>query len=82
MKYGAQVRDMHTAIHNVLIFNTRKQAVSALQELHATNSYPVYCDSLDCIEINFRNPPASYREENLTIVNGMYGLPAGIPNAY
>lgn len=71
MKYAAQYRDMHTGIHHLIICEKRKQVASILDVMKETETLEqvFMFDSLDDIEINFRNPPVKYKEENLSIVN-------------
>lgn len=81
MIYAVQVRNMHSAIHHLVMFKTRKLARDALLIAHETELFP-YAGAVSDIEINFRNPPAQFKGENLTIVNNDAGLPTGIPDVY
>ena len=86
MKYAAQFRDMHTAIHNLAICKTRAGACRLLQHINAQESlYGFDFDSvsqIDTIAIDFRHPPTEYNGENLTIINGLPGTPPGVPDCY
>ena len=86
MKYAAQFRDMHTAIHNLAICKTRAGACRLLQHINTQESlHGLGFDSvsqIDTIEINFRDPPTKYNGENLTIINGLYGTLPGVPDCY
>ena len=86
MRYAAQFRDMHTAIHNLAICKTRAGACRLLQHINSQESlYGLDFDSvsqIDTIEIDFKNPPTKYNGENLTIINGLHGTPPGVPDCY
>ena len=86
MKYAAQFRDMHTAIHSLAICKTRAGACKILQHINAQESmYGFDFDSvsqIDTIRINFRDPPSKYNGENLAIVNGLHGTPPGVPDCH
>lgn len=86
MLYAVQVRDMHTAIHNLLIYRRRTVAVDARNFIRELERYPGAADGValpvEVAEINFRKPPTEWKGERLTIVNGLYGSPAGVPDAY
>lgn len=82
MLYAAQYRDMHTAIHNLLIYPKRslaRQAVCVMDQEQTMEHVPL-CD--DSTEINFRHPPGTFKDQRLTIVNNDNGLPSGIPDVY
>ena len=84
--YGAQYRDMHTGIHNVIIFESIVMANEVLKDLHEFEELPDWylneSQYVGYIEIDFRNPPEEYREGTLHIVNGDLGLPTGVPDVY
>lgn len=81
--YAAQVRDMHTAVHNLIIFPGRPAAVQALKEVHLTNSWPKQAGpAQDVTLINFRDPPTEFKGHRLCIVNGKYRTPQGVPDCY
>ena len=86
MLYAVQVRDMHTAIHNLLIYQRRTVAVDTLGFILELERYPDAADGVtlpvEVVEIDFRKPPTEWKGEHLTIVNGLYGSPAGVPDAY
>ena len=84
MKYAAQFRDMHTAIHNLAICKTRTGACHLLQHINAHESMYGFdsVSQIDTVEINFRNPPGKYNGENLAIVNGLHGTPPGVPDCH
>lgn len=84
MKYAAQFRDMHDAVHRLIVCNTRRQACDVLDAIRATETREALRDlpHLQEISINFRHVPDRYHEERLTVVNGMYGQPTGIPDSY
>lgn len=86
MKYAAQFRDMHTATHNLAICKTRTGACRLLQHINTQESlHGLYFDNvsqIDTIKINFRDPPTKYNGENLTVINGLYGTPPGVPDCY
>lgn len=73
MYYAVQYRDMHTAIHNLIICREcavahavfdliEKEETEALQDMFIIHG-------LQTIEINFRNPPMQYNDEKLNIIN-------------
>jgi hypothetical protein len=87
-QFGVQYRDMHTAIHNVMIFDSRDVAETLLEMLMAevpmseaqealNAQYGDDAQAKDRIEINFRNPPSEYRDEPLLIINDN-----GAPDVY
>ena len=86
MKYAAQFRDMHTAVHTLAICKTRKGACRILQHINAQESmHGLDFDSvsqIDTIKIDFRDPPTKYNGENLTLMNGLHGTPPGVPDCY
>lgn len=78
--YGAQYRDMHTAIHHVTVCSDRASAKRLVKHLDQHEAFPKSlssdaedaafpCNVIADIEINFRRPPAEYRERKLVIVN-------------
>ncbi|MFK4136793.1 hypothetical protein ACI2KR_31685 [Pseudomonas luteola] len=79
--FGVQFRDMHTAIHNVAIFESREDAkavfgVVAEGELGIGDACDVIgCTAKNVIEINFRNPINEYRGHPLQIVNPEKQIP-------
>ena len=79
--YAAQVRDMHTAVHNLIIFPERPAALKALKEVHQTQCWPQHAGpARDVAEINFRAPPTEFKGHRLCIVNGKYKTPQGVPD--
>lgn len=82
MIYAVQARSMHTAIHNLFIYATRRHAVNALNQMYPEGLQPTDKHCLKQIEINFRHPPTTWHGENLTIVNGMWGTRCGVPDFY
>ena len=86
MKYAAQFRNMHTAIHSLAICKTRTGAGRILQHIKAQESLDGFdfdsVSQIDTIDINFRDPPTKYKGENLTIINGLHGTPPGVPDCY
>jgi hypothetical protein len=79
MIYAVQVRSMHTAIHNLLLFKTKGKALKVyniiknLEECPDLDDPEFFLYYVDCIEINFRNPPATYKEEKIFYVNDCTG---------
>ncbi len=75
MIYAVQVRSMHTAIHNLLLFKTKTKALKLYDIIKNTEECPdLYASEfflyyVDCIEINFRNPPTTYKDEKIFYVN-------------
>lgn len=82
MLYAAQYRDMHTAIHNLLIYPKRSQAKQAICVLNQEQTLEHAPPCSDATEINFRSPPEQFKGERLTIVNNDIGLPTGVPDVY
>jgi hypothetical protein len=86
--FGVQYRSMHTAIHNVVVFETREVAQTLGEMLNAEVDMAEAQDVLvmqygkeageakASFEINYRNPPTEYREQVLLIVND------AIPDVY
>ena len=73
--YAVQFRDMHTAIHNIIIYQSLLEARAALRSIkeeETTGAAPL-CE--DQIEIDYRNPPAEYGGHPLTIINGGEEIP-------
>lgn len=82
MLYAAQYRDMHTAVHNLLIYHRRalaRRAIRIMNQDETLEFVPQYGDSA---EINFRSPPTSFKGQRLTIVNNDNGLPTGVPDVF
>lgn len=84
MYYAAQFRDMHTAIHNLLIYTDRVAAFTALGICRTTEGHPsAYgLPPVDQIEINFRHPPTEHKGEPLEIVNSTQGIACGVPDVW
>lgn len=80
--YAAQVRDMHTAIHNLLLYDRKPAAVGALREAHKTEAWPQRHIAVNQIEINFRHPPSHHNGRPVRIVNGHFSTPKGVPDCY
>jgi hypothetical protein len=79
MVYAVQVRSMHTAIHNLLLFKTKTKALRVYDIIKSTEECPALCTPdfwiyfVDCVEINFRNPPTTYKREKIFYVNERTG---------
>lgn len=82
MLYAAQYRDMHTAIHNLLIYPKRSLARQAVCVMNQDQTLEYAPECSDSTEINFRSPPSTFKGERLTIVNNDNGLPTGVPDVY
>lgn len=82
MLYAAQFRDMHTAIHNLVIYPVRSKARQALCVLHQEQTAEHVPPFEALAEINFRSPPTTFKGQRLTIVNNDLGLPTGVPDVY
>lgn len=85
MLYGVQYRDMHTAIHNVIVMRNRVEANKVLRAIHRDEVLPGSLLSgmyEDIVEIDYRHPPSEYGGERLRIVNNDTGLPTGVPDCY
>jgi hypothetical protein len=83
MLYAVQVRDMHTAIHNLIFYRARCAALDGLAHARETKEYPPdNPDLAGAVEIDYRAPPTEYKGERLTVVNGLYGSRPGVPNVY
>jgi hypothetical protein len=83
MLHAVQVRDMHTAVHNLLIYQAKAAAVNALLEVHQTETWPLHqVRQVDTIEINFRHVPTEFQGHKLHLINGKYGTPTGVPDCF
>lgn len=87
--YAVQYRDMHTAIHNLVMCEDEDVAHDLLREFHAEEQWPLWASDdgrahgiADTVEIDYRCPPRSHGGRRLVIVNNDNGLPAGIPDVY
>jgi len=77
--YGVQFRSMHTAIHNVIVFEERHAAITTVHLFEQTEQFPddleEYTDGaavVDIFEIDYRNPPKEYKGKKLAIVNTIF----------
>jgi hypothetical protein len=75
--YGMQYRSMHTAVHHVAIFHDRQTARGMEQHVRKHEMLPTEPieGCVADIEINFRQPPAAYRDAELVIVNAGAVIP-------
>ncbi len=82
--YAVQFRSMHTAIHNIAVFDVESLAKKLFDFVKETNEIPEDCffDStsfVDLYEIDFRNPPTHHKDCELSYVNNPTNT---IPDAY
>lgn len=81
MKYTVQYRNMHDALHYLIIGDSltiAKEILSLLDtgELETLQDYMIICN-LQTISIDYRNPPCVYDGEKIKIINSN-----NIPDVY